>query len=88
MYTGTEIDTPRRPSRRERLLRFFRRFCQPETCAALQFERFVAEIGDRASAELALKELWRSGYIVPTETEIDPDDGALPPSAKSFSYLT
>jgi HJR/Mrr/RecB family endonuclease len=74
MNTGTEIDSP---SKRERLLRFVRRFCQPETCAALQFDRFVAEIGDRESAELALKELWRSGYVVPTGTEIDPEDGAL-----------
>jgi len=74
MNIGLEIDNP---SKRERLLRFVRRFCQPETCAALQFESFVAEIGDRESAELALKELWHLGYVVPTGTEIDPEDGAL-----------
>ena len=74
MNTESEIDSP---SKRERLLRFIRRFCQPETCAALQFDRFVTEIGDRESAEIALKGLWRSGYVVPTGSEIDPEDGAL-----------
>ena len=65
------------PSNRERLLRFIRRFCEPETCAALQFDQFVAEIGDRETAESTLKDLWREGYVVPTGMEIDPEDGAL-----------
>ena len=66
------------PSIRERMLLFVRHFCEPETCAALKFEIFVSEIGDRESAELALKELWHSGFIMPTGVEADPeDDGAL-----------
>lgn len=74
MNTTSDID---RPSERDRLLRFIRRFCQPETCAAMRFDRFVYEIGDRESAETALKDLWLSGLILPTGTETDPEDGAL-----------
>jgi hypothetical protein len=73
MDTGPEIG----PNKRERLLRFIRRFCEPETCAAIEFKDFVSEIGDRESAEGALKELWRSGYVVPMASEIDLVDGGL-----------
>lgn len=65
------------PNERDRLLRFVRRFCEPETCAALQFETFVNEIGDRSAAERVLKEMWRGGFVVPTNSEVDPEDGAL-----------
>ena len=66
------------PSNRERMLLFVRYFCEPETCAALEFRSLVNEMGDRESAELALKELWHSGFIMPTGVEADPeDDGAL-----------
>ena len=65
------------PNDRERILRFIRRFCKPETCAALQFERFISEIGNRESAELVLKDLWKKGFVLPTNSEIDPEDGAL-----------
>jgi len=65
------------PNDRERILRFIRHFCEPETCRALQFERFIPEIGSRESAEQVLKELWQKGLVQPTNAEIDPEDGAL-----------
>ena len=74
MNMASEIESP---NKQERLLRLVRRFCRQETCAALQFDTFVNEIGDRESAESALKELWRMGFVVPTGTETDPEDGAL-----------
>ena len=65
------------PNERDRLLRFVRRFCEPETCAALQYETFVNEIGDRGAAERVLKEMWRGGLVMPTNSETDPEDGTL-----------
>lgn len=65
------------PSDRDRILRFIRRFCKPETCRALQFEAFFSEIGSHESAEKIIKELWNNGYVSPTNAEIDPEDGAL-----------
>jgi len=51
------------PNDRERILRFIRRSCKPETCRALQFERFISEIGNRESAEKVLKDLCGVGDV-------------------------
>jgi len=72
-----EVHKTNSPTDRERILLFIRHFCEPETCRALQFERFIPEIGSRESAERVLKELWQKGLVHPTNVEIDPDDGAL-----------
>ncbi len=32
------------PDHRERILEFVRQFCEPETCAAMQFYQFVNEL--------------------------------------------
>lgn len=65
------------PNDRDRILRYIRRFCQPETCNALQFDAFISEIGNRRSAEAIIRELWQNGLVNPTDAEIDPEDGAL-----------
>lgn len=65
------------PNNSDRLLRYIRRFCEPETCAAIQFSQFAQELGDLNAAEKALKDLWNRGLVSPTRTEIDPEDGAL-----------
>jgi len=59
------------PSNRDLLLRFIRRFCEPETCKAMSFKMFIDEIGNPQIAEKALKELWFDGLVVPTGTELD-----------------
>jgi len=41
------------------------------------FEQFKAELGGRDTAEGTLKKLWAAGLVAPTNTEIDPEDGAL-----------
>lgn len=68
------VDDPTDP---ERLLRYIRRLCEPETCAAMQFSQFIQELGGQNTAEKALKDLWSRGLVSPTRTEIDPEDGAL-----------
>ncbi len=65
------------PNQRERILKFIRQFCEPEACAAMQFHQFANELGDRKSAEKVLKELWYADFVAPTNTENDPEDGAL-----------
>ena len=65
------------PNNRDLLLRFICHFCEPETCAAMEFGQFAEKIGNPQVAEKVLKELWAEGLISPTNTEIDLEDGAL-----------
>lgn len=65
------------PNNPERLLRYIRRFCEPETCGAIQFKQLVKKLGDLNTAGKALKDLRNRDLIAPTGTEIDPEDGAL-----------
>lgn len=66
-----------KPTQRDRILRFVRQFCEPETCAAITFDILADQFEDRHTAEIVIKELWKEDMVVPTKYEADPEDGAL-----------
>ena len=65
------------PSEQEKIVRYIRKFCEPETCAAITFGNLVNNFQNRDIDESALKTLWKGGLVEPTKYESDPEDGAL-----------
>ena len=65
------------PTERDRILRYVRQFCEPETCAAITFKILADQFKDRDTAASIIRVLWSEGLIEPTKYETDPEDGAL-----------
>lgn len=65
------------PTTREDLLRLIRRYCEPETCAAIEVGWLQEHLGEHRDAASSVRELWAEGLIEPTFAEADPEDGAL-----------
>lgn len=65
------------PSEQDKIIRHIRKYCEPETCAAITFENLANNFENREIAESTLKALWKDGLVEPTKYESDPEDGAL-----------